>query len=306
MRAQLTVGNINNFLRHYWLSQHGVVKETQLLSTLQDYVKNEDRAYDFLAKISDEVDTYEALLKPTEEYWSRKDPEIYKLLSDLQIISAIIPIPLLMAAEAKLETKEFKQVIDYITIFIFRYLTVGEQESKVLEKVFSDIAIEIRGGKITKADLVKSRLLKHDISDKAFRELLITKDVKLNKVARYILEKVEFYLDPDMEKFSEKITLEHILPKKPDKDWEKYLDEHNMEHSTLVYKLGNMTLLLGKVNSKLKNKIFSKKRTELEKSSRLKINKDLKKIESWTGKDILKRQKWLTNICMEIWNFDAA
>jgi uncharacterized protein with ParB-like and HNH nuclease domain len=303
VRNQLTAGNINNFLRHYWLSKYEVVKETQLLEEMRKKINNEEKAYEFIQELIDEVDTYESLLTPTKENWGGIDPDLHSLLSNLQTISATIPLPLLMAAAAKLKPKELKNVIFYCTTFIFRYLTIGEQESKVLEKLFSDLAIDIRNNKITKAEQVKTRLSKHNLSDELFEVLLMSKDIKLNKVARYILEMIENYLDPNPEKImSDKITLEHILPKNPDGQWDKYIKDNNLDHANLVYKLGNLTLLIGKVNNKLRNKFLDKKVEEFKNSSKLKINQDLDKITEWKEKDILNRQKKLTKYCLEIWS----
>jgi hypothetical protein len=134
-----------------------------------------------------------------------------------------------------LDVKEFKNVIRDCTIFIFRYLSIGEQESKELEKVFSDLAINIRRREITKASQVRERLLKLDLSDKLLESLLEAKDIKLNKVATYILTKIEQKLDPGQKKFSSKITLEHILPKAPDEEWNKYSPAPIRDVKKMVY-----------------------------------------------------------------------
>ena len=300
IRDHLVAGNMDKFLRHYWLSRYRVVKETRLLSDIQEQISNEQAAYDFLGELADEVDNYEALVKPTQDYWNRKDPDIAGLLDDMQVISAVIPLPLLMAASQCLETKEFIKVIKLCTTFLFRYLTIGEQESKELEKLFSDLAIKIRKKEIDKALQIKDALLDKNISNDLFKSLLLEKDIKLNKVARYILRNIEIYIEKDLEKFSEKITLEHILPKKPDEDWKKYLKENEMELELLVNKLGNMTLLLGKFNREASNMIFSKK-NHLYNNSKLRINENLKNLQSWTKDDIMERQKYLAEYCLKVW-----
>jgi len=300
VRDQLVSGNMNNFLRHYWLSSREVVKEPVLLEEIRQHIKDEQTAYKFMENLTDEVDTYEALIKPMKEFWDAKHPDLLGLLMDLQTLSATIPLPLLMAA-FNLDVKEFKNVIRDCTTFMFRYLTIGEQESKELEKFFSDLAIKIRNKEITKASQVRKHFLKRDLSDKVFESVLEVKDIKLNKVATYILKKIERKLAPDQETFSDKITLEHILPKTPDKEWDKYLEENQMDYTNLIHKLGNQTLLLGKVNTKIRNQIFTKKTGEYKKSSKLIINRDLANLKSWTEKDIMERQKWLTKQCMDIW-----
>ncbi len=301
VRTQLVSSNMNNFLRHYWLSSRAAIQETRLLEELQDEIKDEKAAYDFMGELSDEVETYEALVKPSNDFWDRRDKDLINLLRDIQILSATIPLPLFMSAASKLDTKELKKVIKLITVFIFRYLTIGEQESKALEKIFSDLAINIRKNKITESSQIREELLRHDITNEQFLSTLANKDIKLNKVAKYILENIEKHLDPDQEKFSENITLEHILPKTADAEVETYMQENGMDHSSLVNKLGNQTLLLGKVNKSVRNVIFSKKSKEYKKSSKLKLNQGLSDLQSWTEKDIMKRQKLLAKYCIEIW-----
>jgi len=300
VRDQLVSGNMNNFLRHYWLSSREVVKEPVLLEEIRQHIKDEQNAYKFMEDLGDEVDTYDALLKPTKEFWDAKHPDLFGILMDLQTLSATIPLPLMMAA-FNLDVKEFKNVIRDCTTFMFRYLTIGEQESKELEKFFSDLAISIRKKEITKASQVRERLLKRDLNDKLFETLLEAKDIKLNKVATYILRKIEEKLDPNQEKFSSKITLEHILPKAPDKEWNKYMQENKMDHTSLVHKLGDQTLLLGKINTKIRNHMFTKKTAEYKNSSKLMINQALVNLKSWTEKEIMERQKWLTKQCTDIW-----
>jgi hypothetical protein len=176
IRMQLVKGNMNNFLRHNWLSTKSVVKETQLLNELKKHISDTDKAYEFLEKLSAEVGTYEALNNPTKDNWSNwsNQDDIITELSNLQNVSPTIPIALLMAAAEvfKENEKEFIKIIKYCTNFLFRYLTIAEQESKALEKVFSDLAINLRSKKINSSQ-IREELLKNDIKD----EVLLRCDV---------------------------------------------------------------------------------------------------------------------------------
>lgn len=302
IRTQLVKGNMNSFLRHYWLSKKGVVKETQLLKELRDHISDSQTAYKFLSELSDEVGTYEALINPTADNWAGRN-DIAIALLDLQNISPTIPIALLMAAAEvfKDNDKELIKIIRYCSNFLFRYLTIAEQESKALEKTFSDLAIKLRDKKIN-CDQIREELLKHDLKDEVLLPLLCDKDIKLHNVAKYILQKIELHLEPEFEKFSEKITLEHILPRNPDAEWKKHLKLNKMDHAQMVNKLGNLTLLLGRVNKAAQNKFITEKVKDYYKtSSKLKVNQDLMIQKSWTETDIQNRQNWLAKLCLEIW-----
>ena len=63
-----------------------------------------------------------------------------------------------------------------------------------------------------------------------------------------------------------------------------------------VHRIGNMTILLGKINSKLKNKFITKKSKHYEKDSMLKINKGLVAKSTWNEKDINDRSWWLAEL----------
>jgi hypothetical protein len=126
------------------------------------------------------------------------------------------------------------------------------------------------------------------------------KEIKLHNVAKYILQNIELNLEPEMEKFSQKITLEHILPRNPEPKWKEYLKENKMDHAQWVNKLGNLTLLLGKVNKAAQNK-FIEEKVNYYKSSKLKLNENLMNKKSWTEKDIKDRQDWLAGLCLKIW-----
>lgn len=304
IRSQLVSGNMNSFLRHYWLSTRGVVKETQLLKEITSEISDAKSAYNFLAELGEEVGTYEALNNPTPDNWAGHDKRIASELSDLQYIGPTIPIVLLIASAAvfKDNDKEFVKIIELCNNFLFRYLTIAEQEHKVLEKIFSDLAINLRKKNIKSSSGVRDELLKIDIKDASLQVFLGDKDIKVHNVAKYILQKIETHLDPEQEKFSDKITLEHILPRKPEKVWSEYLSKNRMDHAQFVNKLGNLTLLLGKVNKSAQNKFITEKIKDCyHNSSKLKINEGLMNKKGWTANDIQDRQKWLAKLCLQIW-----
>lgn len=291
--------DINTFLRHYWLSSEGVIKEKDLLLEVSKKIKTKEQVFDFLAEIKIEAEVYDGILNPSQDLWG--DEEIIDLLSELRILATQQTMPILMAGY-NLDQQEFKKLLKICINFIFRYLTIAEKENKVIERLFSDIAIKIREEDIKNSDEIIKYLHRYDIEDNVFKTIFSKKDIRKTKLSKYILEKIEHFIDTNKEKISKKITVEHILPKTLNKEWKEYLNKNKLEADELVDRIGNMTLLLGKVNRKAQNNFFTKKRDDFYKEmTNLKINEPLKSIESWTKDDIEKRQIWLAEYATKIW-----
>ena len=300
IRENLNFVNSNAFFRQYWLSTAGIVKEPDLLKEIERKIQTEQQALKFLDNLKGESENYEALLFPTKEYWASK--EIVFLIEEMQILSKQSALPLLLSVVDKFKDKnEIERTLRLIINFIFRYLTIAEWENKNLERLFSDIAISIRNEEIKTSEQIRLKLKKEDIPDDQFILILATKEIKKAMVARYFFKKIEKHLDPTQEKFSDRITLEHIIPRNPDKAWKEYLKENKMEKDDWVHRMGNMTILLGKINKKIQNYHFKTKFTEYKNGTVLKINEPLKLQNSWCGNDIDKRQLELSEMANEIW-----
>ncbi len=300
IKENLSFVNANSFFRHYWLSKYGIVKEAELLNEVRNKFDTEIKTFEFLENLKVEAETYEALIKPTFDFWNNQTT--VELLDELQIITNQSALPILLAVMRHFESENEKhKCLRLIINFVFRYLNIAERENKRLERLFSDAAIDIRTGVIKFSAQLKAKFKKENVDDEIFIELFKTKEIKKSLVAKYILEKIERSLQPNQEKFSEKITLEHIIPINPDKDWVNYLKVENVDKDEVVYRLGNMTLVLGNINKKLQNILYDKKFFDLLKNSKLEINQYFNNKKSWNAKDINERQELLATYANKIW-----
>ncbi|MFQ5853804.1 MAG: HNH endonuclease family protein, partial [Candidatus Binatia bacterium] len=68
-----------------------------------------------------------------------------------------------------------------------------------------------------------------------------------------------------------------------------------------VDRIGNLTLLTAKVNEKIANQSFQKKKESAFKTSKLALNTDLKRAKKWGDKEIEKRQKEMAKLAVQIW-----
>lgn len=291
--------NVNIFLRHFWLSSKGIVKEKQLLNEIGNEFKTRTQVFTFLDTIKEESEYYDSILNP-QNYYGKDSYDNIEILLDLKDLSIGQTLPLLLAGKKIFDDKEFIKLVEVITNYIFRYLTIAEKENKFVEGLFSEIAIKLRKQEIKSVEEIKSILKKKEyVEDDLFKQLFISKDFKSNAVPKYILKKIEHFVK-DHETIKS-ITLEHIIPRSPDKDWNIYMVENKMNHEDWVYKIGNMTLLLGKTNSKMKNMSFKLKRDKYYSASELEINQRLKKTKNWTTREIQQRQKYLVDLALKIW-----
>lgn len=296
----LDTSKVNIFLRHYWLSSKRIVKEKQLLNEITNEIRTKIQVFKFLDTIKEESDNYDSIINP-QSYYGKEEFEIVQNLLDLKNLSIGQALPLLLAGKKVFSDASFSMLLEIIANYIFRYLTIGEKENKFVEGLFSEIAIKLRKSEIKTVEEIKSLLKKREyIPDDLFKQLFVSKDFKSNSVPKYILKKIEYYLK-EHESFSKSISLEHIIPRSPDKNWLKYLEDNNMIHEEWVYKIGNMTLILGRLNSKMKNCCFDEKREKFYKTSALEINQKIKRTKKWTRAEITKRQNYLAELAAKIW-----
>jgi len=298
------IDNMNVFLRHYWLSTRGIVKEEELFDKFSSEIKNREDAYKFIRELKKEAEVYSVLLNPEASNFSGNKIIVELLKDELYVLSKQQVLPLLLALCPKFDLKNGALVVKSLISFIFRYLTIGEQENKELERLFSEIARSIRENKIKNAAYAIKELKKKDINNETFQQLFKIKQIKDNKKVVYILAKIEQFLSGQREKFATDITLEHILPVNPDNECKQYMIDNKLwdDKDEWVYRIGNMTLLLSKPNKKAQNKSPIIKSQEIyKKETKLKINKDLKNIIKWSPETIEKRQKRLANYAVKIW-----
>ena len=146
---------------------------------------------------------------------------------------------------------------------------------------------------------------------------------KKDAYAKYVLQEITIKLGS---KYSDvqpedSLTLEHILPQKPDiTDWKEndffngYTgDETQKKFEKFIYKLGNLTLLKFVINSAIKNKSFDKKKNYVDtdgsekgyNSSQLEINlKTVMTETEWTAKIIEDRTENFADLAEKIWSLD--
>jgi len=153
-----------------------------------------------------------------------------------------------------------------------------------------------------KGSLPSNEELKSELSNKVIRS---------SKFARYILRKIENARKAGnvwVLAGSSKLDVEHIAPKSPDgeHDWRSVM-AGDLNYRSIIYLIGNQTLLSRGPNRKAKNAEFEKKKKIYleEKEDLPKITQDILKNKKWNQAAVVKRSKDLAIESLNVWDWDS-
>lgn len=100
-----------------------------------------------------------------------------------------------------------------------------------------------------------------------------------------------------------KFHIEHVMPRRWLTNWPLLGGSTEAERDQLIHSLGNLTLLTGKLNSKVSNSAWGTKKNALREHDVLKLNVDLLSAagDDWTEEKIRKRTAALIGDILAIW-----
>lgn len=153
--------------------------------------------------------------------------------------------------------------------------------------------------------------------EQALVDLLAYRRIRRGRL-RMVLEAIEDYLrgwrDGKQGFGGERVArgrlaIEHVMPRKWQANWPSPTDE--AERDRLIHTLGNLTLLTGKLNSKVSNGPWmgtDSKRAGLEGHDVLMLNRELLKAagDQWTDEGIRSRTSALIRLISAIWTVPAG
>ena len=97
---------------------------------------------------------------------------------------------------------------------------------------------------------------------------------------------------------SSEVHVEHILPKTSTDFWEARIG-NDEAYEEVASRWGNLTLLLGKLNSSIGNAAWTKKRAAYEQSS-VHLTSDLAQFDDWNYRTIDTRARWLALVAARV------
>jgi hypothetical protein len=293
------------FLRHYWSSIYGAVRERELYAGIKERVVTQAQVVDFVGDLQKAAVVYAALLSSNHEYWEDLGPTLRGNVESLLRLELEQNRPLLLAALQHFSTKERKKLLRSLVAWSVRGLIVGGIGGGTAEKAYCRAAVGIRNGAVkTSADVLREISVIVP-SDDDFQEALESVRLPKAAIARYVLIALERGKrgehEPEFVPNSneEEVNLEHVLPKRASQaDWgAAFTQDERKDH---VHRLGNMALLQKGPNGRIGNKPFSAKKPILQKSG-FSFTKMIGAQSQWTKESINRRQKKLAAVALIVW-----
>ncbi|GAA9806853.1 hypothetical protein VN4201_13130 [Helicobacter pylori] len=214
-------------------------------------------------------------------------------------------------SDGVLSKQDFIPIIALTESYLVRRAVCGFN-TNVLNKVFASFAKHIQKDEYfesLKAHFGSLTKEQRFPNDDEFRNSFITIDFynKFKKKTKCFLERLENFDGTDGTKEpvdTKGLTIEHIIPQKLTKEWERDLGENFQEiHNKYLHTIGNLTLT--GYNSEYSNKSFQEKQGMEKgfKNSPLRLNQGLRDLESFGEEEIKKRANDLADLALKIWTY---
>lgn len=300
----LGIQNETQFLRHYWLSKYGVIRELHLYKEMKLKFSNQNRVLELMSELRDAADRYTAISNVDHPIWKGYSTALRRDLETLQLFGLSQFRPLMLAGLDKLKDDQIEKLVRMIVVLSMRFSIIGTLGTGNIEKAYSDAAISIRAGKADTPAKVFGTLKSIYPDDNRFEADFCQRAIGKAKLARYILGEIATAKQrstiQEVTEDEKRSTLEHIMPKTRSQDWLKAAKDEE-EYLEYVNRLGNLTLIEREKNKAAANASFSKKKAEAYSKSDLLLTNDLCSYTDWTVSEIQVRQADLAKAAIKIW-----
>ena len=293
------------FLRHYWSSKYGVVRERGLYRSIKDSVATDIQVLDFITELQDAAQLYAALLNSDHTYWRSYGSTAKANIQILLRLDLEQNRPLLLAALKNFTKPENKRLLRSLISWSVRGLIVGGIGGGVTEAAYCGAAVKIWRHEIKTTSDVLAEITAIVPTDDQFQAAFSEARVPRKFLARYYLLALERGRLGDaqpeevLNSNEEEVDLEHVLPQRAsDEDWGS--DFTAEERRDWTQRLGNQALLQTAKNSQLGNKPFATKRPVLKKSS-IALTSEIGDTRVWTKEAIAARQVNLASLAVSVW-----
>ena len=293
------------FLRHYWLSKYGVVRERDLYREMKRLFASQSAVLRLMTELRDAADNYAAISSVDHPTWKEYGTSLRKDLEALQLFGLSQFRPLLLAALDTLKEDEVPKLIHMIVVVSMRYSIIGSLGTGNIEKAYSDAAIGVRDKKAKSAAKIFGFLKGIYPDDSRFEADFAQKEISKAKLARYILAAVANRVQGSKEltilEDEKVVTLEHIMPKTRSQEWLQTASDEE-QYLSYVNRLGNLSLIEREKNRAANASSFQEKKKVAFSRSDILITKNLANYGNWTVTEIDERQSELAKTAVKMWS----
>lgn len=295
------------FVRHHWHSSRGKTSRAGLYPDIKRFVSTADSAANYAEELCSASGYYAALRDPGNATWARFGPENQRWIHHrLECISLLRTEQVFIVLLAALETDHdsFPGLLDTLNSFTFRY-TMSNVSTSSLLPAFISAAQHIREtGTADRNEVFDRFLASFYPSDSQFHSAFSRRTIRNNALARHILtrlnEEIGSHSDAEADTAAHFTDLEHILPKRFQRNWRATRRDFPGGPEKYVHRLGNMTLLAVELNRELGNQPFEAKRDVFAEDP-LEITRMVAEEPRWTAETIARRQNWMAGLATRIW-----
>lgn len=308
--------NIDVLLYCYFLIE--TQKDVSLEHLFKDYKnwltgKSPEEKQSFLAKLKNYAEIYSTFPTGTELNnltFDDVEKRFFHVIENLNI-TTIFPL-ILFIYNIEKDSVERMRCVKLLESYLVRR-TVAKLTTKNYNNLFISIikSLSERSGKLV-YDTLHETLYGYTEETNKFPsdeelETAFSNSVLSNQYAKEILYSIALYqiksvLNDVTALSSNSFSVEHILPKKWEANWNKVLspDEKNARNLKLLT-LGNLTIITKNLNSTIRNSAWSNKKNVLQKYSALPLTIDYTSLLEWDESTIATRATDLLNIAKIIW-----
>lgn len=299
--GRLQSENFPDFLRVHWNSRHSFARQADLFKTIRARVTSREGVFQLLRGMEEDLDTYLALSSPEASEWSQDDKQHASVLKTFRVRQ---PFPLLLAARRAFDAADFTGLLRATMVISLRYNVIGAYSTAEQERTYNAVAERIAKDEFTHLAQALQAMRNVYVDDRTFRaafseKTIRTTDSRNSRVARFILCAIEKHLSGQEHVFiSDAFNIEHVLPQNAPDGWGGFSGE---EADSLVYRLGNMTLMQSGANRQAGIQEYSEKRA-LFMQSGFEITRKLANDNAeWTPQRIAAWQSWMADQATSIW-----
>jgi len=157
-----------DFLRQYWSSWYGAVRERDLYRSFRTRVRSEAQAVELSSKLAQASPNFLALVTGDAALWP--DQSVTQEETDtLQVLRLSQNRPLLLAAMDHFPPGELNRLVRAIVSWSVRGIVVGGIGGGTTERYFCDAAVRVREGQLRTTEEVLAALKEVVPADEQFR-----------------------------------------------------------------------------------------------------------------------------------------
>ena len=146
------------FLRHYWSSREGLVREKDLYADIKRKINNQTRAAAFAKELERNAHIYAAIVSSSDILWNQYGDSCRKHMETLNALRLTQIRPLLLSIIDNFDAANVRKAVRNLVSWSVRFLVHGGLGSGAIEHHNCAAAKEIRSKTITNAPQLLRRL----------------------------------------------------------------------------------------------------------------------------------------------------